>query len=172
MAILSNVEIEKYIQSGKIKINPYNPKNVQGATVDFGLKDEFLIPQYYNNNGISLIKLNEKFPHEKKILEKITILPNHFILGTTLEKLTLPNDLCARIDGKSKIGRKGLIVQTAGHLGPGFSGEITLELFNSAQIPIEINYKDLICQIEFHELSSPSTKPYRGRFFNQSGPRI
>lgn len=172
MGILSNVDIERYIQDGIIKVEPYLKENVQGATIDFRLGNHFLIPSYYNDLGKAVIKLNEDFPHEERITEKITILPHHFILGTTLEKLTLPNYISARVDGKSKIGRKGLIVQTAGHIGPGFRGEITLELFNSAQIPIEVNYGNLICQIEFHQLSSKSTKGYKGEFLDQKGPKI
>lgn len=172
MTILSNVNIEEFIKEGKIKIKPYDSKNVQGATIDFRIGEKFLIPKYYNSLGKSIIDLEEDFPYEKKNQKEIIILPHHFILGTTLEKLTLSKELCARVDGKSKIGRKGLIVQTAGHIAPGFSGEITLELYNANQIPIRIKYKQKICQIEFHELKTISTKPYSGGYLNQKGPKV
>ncbi len=172
MTILSNADIEEFIKEGKIKIKPYNYKNVQSATIDFRIGDKFLIPEYYNTLGKSIINLDEDFPYEKKSQKEIIILPHHFILGTTLEDLTLSKELCARVDGKSKIGRKGLIVQTAGHIAPGFSGEITLELYNANQIPIRIKYGQKICQIEFHKLITPSTKPYSGRYLNQKGPKI
>jgi dCTP deaminase len=103
---------------------------------------------------------------------KILIPPHHFILGTTLESLILPDYLCARVDGKSKIGRKGLSIQNAGHIGPGFRGEITLELYNANEIPIELEAFEKICQIEFHELSSSSTRPYSGQYLNQKGPQV
>ncbi len=169
---MSNVDIERYVKSGEIEINPYELKNVQGATIDFRLDKGFLIPDYYNDSGQNIIELNRDFPFLKKDLEAITILPQHFILGSTLETMKLPNYLCARVDGKSRIGRKGLVVQTAGHIGPGFEGKITLELFNANQVPIKISYGQQICQIEFHELSSPSTKTYSGQYFRQKGAKV
>ena len=172
MTILSNVDINEFIKKGKIKIKPYDLNNIQGATIDFRIGDKFLVPEYYNALGESIIELNKDFPYIKKNQKEITILPHHFILGATLEKLTLSNELCARVDGKSKIGRKGLIVQTAGHIAPGFSGKITLELYSANQIPIKIKYGQKICQIEFHELKTASTKPYLGRYFGQKGPKV
>lgn len=172
MAILSNVDLEYLIKKGEISIEPFDSENINGATIDFRLGKDFLIPTYYNDKGIEKITLDEDFPYRKFKGDKITIMPHHFILGTTLEKMSIPDYLSARVDGKSKIGRKGLIVQTAGHIGPGFSGEITLELYNANQMPIEIRYDQKICQIEFHELKTDSTKPYKGKYLNQEGPQI
>lgn len=172
MAILSNVDIENFIEKGRISISPYDRENVQGATVDFRIGDKFLIPEYYSDSKNSLIELDADFPYKEKTKKEIIILPHHFILGTTLEEMCINDELCARVDGKSRIGRKGLIVQTAGHIGPGFKGEITLELYNANQIPIKIKYGQKICQVEFHELKTPSTKPYSGQYLGQKGPRV
>ena len=172
MAILSNVDIERFIKEGKISIDTYNKKNIQGATIDLSLGDTFLLPDHYNGKRDStLIRLDKKIDYKKMNQKIISIPPGHFILGTTLEKIKLPKDLCARVDGKSGIGRKGLLVQNAGHIGPGFEGEITLELYNINHLPIEIGYGKGICQIEFHELSSPSTKAYSGKYAGQRGPK-
>lgn len=173
MAILSNVEVERFIKEEKIKIDPYEIENVQGATVDFRIGNKFKYPNYHHKkNKSGIIGLEDELQYLDLEDNEIIIQPNHFILGTTLETLTLPNYLCARVDGKSKIGRKGLIVQTAGHIGPGFNGQITLELYNANQMPIKLNYGQKICQIEFHELSSPSTKPYSGQYLGQKGPQV
>jgi dCTP deaminase len=173
---LSNVDIKREIDKGNIIIKPYNEDNIQGASVDFRLGNKFLIPKYYDSKSLkSVIEINEDFPYEEFFSDRIIIMPHHFILGTTLEKLTLSNNLCARVDGKSRIGRKGLIVQTAGHIGPGFSGELTLELYNANQVPVSIRYKQAICQVEFFRLETASTKPYKGDYQNkknQKGNRI
>lgn len=174
MAVLSNVDIERFVKEGKIKIIPFEKGNVQGATIDLTLKNEFLIPTYYDspNRGRGFITLDDKLEYKKIKSDWIDILPQHFILGSTLETIIIPNDLSIRIDGKSKIGRRGLFIQNAGHGGPGFKGEITLELYNANQIPIRLEYKQKICQIEIHKLSSPSTKPYSGKYLRQKGPTI
>ena len=173
MAILSNLDIARLIKEGKINVEPYDMSNIQGATIDFRIGNKFKYPDYHNKkNKTGIIELEEELEYINLEDNEVIIQPNHFILGTTLETLTLSRDLCARVDGKSKIGRKGLIVQTAGHIGPGWSGEITLELYNANQMPIKLKYGQKICQIEFHELSSRSTKPYSGQYLGQKGPQI
>jgi len=173
MAILSNVEIESLIKSGKISINPYVPGNVQGATIDLRLKNQFLIPDPYTKpNKMGFITLEGELEYKSISSEYVDILPHHFILGTTLESIAFTADLAARVDGKSKIGRRGLYIQNAGHIGPGFNGEITLELYNANQMPIRLKYGQKICQIEFHELTSESTKSYSGKYLGQKGPKV
>jgi dCTP deaminase len=173
MAILSNNEIESYIEQGLIKINPYESEKVQAATIDLRLNNKFLIPREYGSgikNGY--ITLKDDFPVDEIQEDEIIILPHNFILGSTLERIVLPNFLSARVDGKSRIARKGLIIQGAGHVGPGFEGEITLEIYNQRNVPIKLRYGEDICQIELHELSSPSTKSYSGKYKGQIGPKI
>lgn len=169
MAVLSNVDLIQYIEEGKIKIDPFEKSLVQAATIDFRLGDNFKIPTEYgakSNNGFTTI--DEKTSYEEFNGKEIIIMPKHFILGTTLENLILPNNISGRVDGKSRIARKGLIVQGAGHVGPGFEGKIILELYNQRDIPIKLFYEQGICQLEFHELKTPSTKPYSGRYKGQN----
>jgi len=174
MSILSDNEILKYIEEGIISIDPYDLENVQGATVDFRLGEYFLVPDYFGElkEGDVTISLEGDLRYRKIKDDKMIILSRHFILGTTLETLTLPKYLSARVDGKSGIGRRGLSIQNAGHIGPGFSGEITLELENKTDFPIRLKKGILICQIEFHELSSPAERVYKGRFQGQRGPKV
>ncbi|MEX0933051.1 MAG: dCTP deaminase [Candidatus Pacearchaeota archaeon] len=175
MVILSDNEIKRYIEKGKIGISPYEESNVQGASVDFRLGRGFLVPpNYYGDfakeEGI-VISLDSKVKYEEVDDSEIILPPGHFILGTTLEKLTIPDFLCGEVGGKSGVARKALNIENAGHLGPGFEGQITLELYNGLAFPIKLKEGDGICQVQFHELSSAATKIYRGKFQNQEGPK-
>lgn len=104
-----------------------------------------------------------------------SILPGEFILATTLERIELPADLAARVEGKSSWGRKGLAVHiTAGFIDPGFKGQITLELKNLGRDPLWLHAGSYICQLSFHQLSSPAKRPYGSpglgsRYQNQKG---
>ncbi len=172
MAILSDRDIKEYVGNGRIVINPYVADNVQSATIDLRLGNSFQIPNYESAAGSQgIITLDNKIEYFQVEKDEIVILPKHFILGTTLERLELPNDLAARVDGKSSIGRKGLFTQNAGHIGPGFQGEITLELYNANDLPIRLVAGSRICQVEFHELSSPSDG-YSGQYQDQKGAQI
>lgn len=171
MAILSDRDIKKYVKFDIMKIFPYEESNVQAATIDLRIGKKFLVPDYCGQAEVKgIISLNEDLDYREVESERIIIPSHQFILGTTLEEIALPNNLAARVDGKSRIGRRGLFIQNAGHIGPGFQGEITLELYNANQLPIEIVYGQPICQLEFHELSSHS-KGYSGQFQGQRGPR-
>ncbi|MDP3986659.1 MAG: dCTP deaminase [Nanoarchaeota archaeon] len=172
MGVLSNVDIMNAVSSGRLVIDPYEDSNVQAATIDLRVGNRFLFPEYYLAGGRGFLDSREDFPYIEKEMDELMILPHHFVLGTTVERLSLPDDLAGRVDGKSRIGRRGLIVQTAGHITPGFSGEITLELFNANQMPIRVKYMQPICQVEFHELKTPSTRPYSGSYSGQRGPKV
>lgn len=171
--LLSDREIKKYVGEGKIVINPYEAGNVQAATVDFRLGNSFRIPNFDSAAGHQgIITLDTKIDYFELEKDEIVILPKHFILGTTLETLGLPDDIAARVDGKSSIGRKGLSIQNAGHIGPGFNGEITLELYNANDLPIKLTSGKGICQVEFHELSSPAENAYSGQYQGQKGAQV
>ncbi|PIN94919.1 dCTP deaminase [Candidatus Pacearchaeota archaeon CG10_big_fil_rev_8_21_14_0_10_30_48] len=171
--ILADSDIKKHVAEGKIIITPYDVENVQSATVDFRLGNSFRIPNYDSADEYhGMITLDNKIDYHEVKKNEIVILPKHFILGTTLETLGLPNYLSARVDGKSSIGRKGLFTQNAGHIGPGFNGEITLELYNANDLPIKLVAGKPICQIEFHILFSPAEKVYRGRYQGQMGAQV
>jgi dCTP deaminase len=168
--ILSDREIKKYIEIGKIKIIPkINLKEqLSSASLDLRLGNEFRLfedtkypfidikdPKTFQNIT-RLVKLKDSEP--------IIFQPNQFILAVTLENIFLPDDITARIDGRSSLGRLGIVVHsTAGHIDPGFQGKITLEMSNIGNLPILLYPKTKICQLVFQELSSPSKVPYYKR---------
>jgi len=168
--LLSDREIEKFIKEGKIKIKPIPDfKNQLGpASLDLRLGREFRVfnqakapfidpkDQKTFKNLTKLVVLKEKEP--------FILHPGEFVLGVTLEEITLPPDIAAKIEGRSSWGRLGLLVHsTAGYVDPGFSGRLTLEMSNIGKVPI-ILYPGLrICQLGFELLSSPAKIPYNKR---------
>ena len=96
--------------------------------------------------------------------------PGEFILGSTIEYVTIPQYIVARVEGRSSVGRLGVMVHvTAGYIDPGFKGNITLELFNCSDKPFQLNYGDCLCQIVFETLSSPCKQPYDGKYYGDKG---
>ncbi|WP_299523352.1 dCTP deaminase [uncultured Methanobrevibacter sp.] len=130
-------------------------KRVQPASVDLRL-------------GVELKRINGEtiqFNEEGYLLK-----PGEFILGSTIEYLTIPDDIVARVEGRSSIGRLGVMVHiTAGYIDPGFEGNITLELFNCSDKPFKLCYGDCLCQIVFETLSSPCECPYNGKYQGDTG---
>jgi dCTP deaminase len=108
--------------------------------------------------------------------ERFVIQPGTFVLGSTIETITLPDDIVARVDGKSSLGRLGLLVHaTAGYVDPGWTGRLTLELSNQSQMPIALYYGMRIAQISFIELTTPVDRPYGdeslgSKYQGQTGP--
>ena len=97
--------------------------------------------------------------------------PGEFVLGTTLERIGIPNDLVARLEGKSSLGRLGLLIHsTAGYIDPGWFGDITLELSNVSRLPITIYAGMRIGQLSFQQLTTPVDNPYSGKYQGQEGP--
>ncbi len=97
--------------------------------------------------------------------------PGEFVLGSTVERVAIPDDLVARLEGKSSLGRLGLLIHsTAGYIDPGFEGTITLELSNVARLPIAIYPGMPIGQISFLQMTTPVDRPYRGKYGGQEGP--
>ncbi len=164
---LPDHEIKKRIANGEIKIHPYEEKNVQPASLDLRLGREFLIIEHHETSGVTNLTDEPKY---KKIESGGVIIPSgHFVLGTTLEKISIPDYMVAHIEGRSSIGRRGLFIQNAGWVDPGFSGNITLELYNADSLPIKLESGTRICQIVFGLMSGKSEKPYRGKYFGQDG---
>lgn len=165
--ILSDKDIKKYIKEGKIIIKPKpNFKRQLGsASFDLRLGNEFRVFEHTKKpfidtkdpktfkNITQLIKLKNK--------EAFVFQPNQFVLAVTLEEVSLPDDIAARIDGRSSLGRLGIVVHsTAGHVDPGFRGRINLEMENIGMIPILLYPGTRICQLVFESLSSPVKVPY------------
>lgn len=168
--VLSDYDIEKHINLGLIKIEPYKRKHLQPASVDLTLYPEIRLfekPQktqtsmeYIDTRNMSY-DLTTAIPITKFSDKGYFIKPGEFILGCTNEVITVPNNLAAKLEGKSSLARISLIVHhTGGWIDPGFSGRITLEISNHLNIPILL-YPDMpICQIGFMTMMSPARTPY------------
>ncbi len=161
--ILSDKDIKKALQEGKIKIDPLFPNSIQPASVDVHLGADFLV---FKNTDNVCIDLKEPIDN---MMEPLTIdesrqfilHPGEFALGMTYEIVAVPHDMVLQLNGKSSLGRVGLIVHaTAGYVDPGNTLKITLELHNLANLPIKLYYKMPIAQVAFVKLSSEVDVPY------------
>jgi dCTP deaminase len=162
-SVLSDWTILRLVQEGRIRIDPWDPELVQPASVDLRLGDSFRVFHNHRVSGIDLRKPPTGLTEEVVIdpEESFVIHPGEFCLGRTLEWVELPDDIVARIEGKSSIGRLGLIVHaTAGFCDPGWKGTLTLELNNLTRIPIKLYPGLLIAQLSFMTLDRPALRPY------------
>ena len=162
-SVLSDGTIIRLVQEGRIRVDPWEESHVQPASVDLRLGDTFRV---FHNHRASAIDLREpptNLTEEVRVEddEPFVIHPGEFCLGRTLEWVELPDDIVARIEGKSSLGRLGLIVHaTAGFCDPGWRGTLTLELANLTRIPIKLYAGLLIAQLSFMALDSPALRPY------------
>ena len=162
-SVLSDGTIVELLQAGRIKIDPWTPEMVQPASIDLRLGDSFRV---FHNHRISSIDLRDPPTNltEEVVLpdgEPFVIHPGEFCLGRTLEWVELPDDIVARIEGKSSLGRLGLIVHaTAGFCDPGWKGTLTLELNNLTRVPIKLWPGLPIAQLSFMTLDRAAQKPY------------
>jgi dCTP deaminase len=156
--VLSDRDIRAEIEAGRIVIDPYVPEAVQPSSVDLHLDRRFRV---FRNSRYPYIDVREPQPELTELLEiagdePFILHPGEFVLGSTLERVGLPDDLVARLDGKSSLGRLGLLIHsTAGFVDPGWEGNLTLELSNVANLPITLYDGMKIGQISFQRLSSP-----------------
>jgi dCTP deaminase len=161
--ILSDRDIREQIESGRIQIEPFTPDAVQPSSVDLHLDNRFRV---FRNNRYPYIDVRQEQPELTELLEingdePFVLHPGEFVLGSTLERVALPDDLVARLEGKSSLGRLGLLIHsTAGYVDPGWDGNLTLELSNVANLPIALYQGMKIGQISFQKLSSPVEVAY------------
>lgn len=165
--ILSDRDIKKAIKEGRIEVRPKpNFKEQLGSSsLDLRLGYDFRIFRHRKHpfvdpfNSTTTEGMTEEIKISKK--EPYTIHPNEFVLASTLEWVQWSDDLAARVDGRSSLGRLGLVIHsTAGHVDAGWRGNITLELRNIGMVPILLYPKMRICQLIFEPLSSPAEVPY------------
>jgi len=162
-SVLSDGTIVRLVEEGRIKIDPWDASLVQPASVDLRLGDSFRV---FHNHRIAAIDLREPPTNltEEVVVaegEPFVIHPGEFCLGRTAEWVELPDDIVARIEGKSSLGRLGLIVHaTAGFCDPGWRGTLTLELNNLTRVPIKLYPGLLIAQLSFMTLDRPAERPY------------
>ncbi len=176
--LLSDRDIRSAIESAHLRIDPYDSALVQPSSVDVRLDRYFRV---FNSSRYTHIdpKLNQeelttlvKVPDD----EPFILHPGEFVLASTLERFTLPDDLAGRLEGKSSLGRLGLLTHsTAGFIDPGFDGYITLELSNVANLPIALWPEMKIGQLALFSMSSPAEVPYGSdsigsKYQGQRGP--
>jgi dCTP deaminase len=156
--VLSDRDIRAEITAGRIVIDPYIPEAVQPSSIDLHLDRRFRV---FKNSRYPYIDVREEQAELTELVEiggddPFILHPGEFVLGSTLERVGLPDDLVARLDGKSSLGRLGLLIHsTAGFVDPGWEGNLTLELSNVANLPITLYDGMKIGQISFQRLSSP-----------------
>ena len=176
--LLSDRDIKAGLDSGRIGLHPLDREMVQPSSVDVRLDGFFRL---FDNHKYPYIDPAEDQPDltrlvETKPDEPFILHPGEFVLGSTFELITLPDDIAARLEGKSSLGRLGLLTHsTAGFIDPGFSGQVTLELSNVATLPIKLWPGMKIGQLCFFQLSSPTENPYGSskygsRYQDQRGP--
>ena len=164
--VLSDRTIKSEIAAGRIRIDPYDERLVQPSSIDVRVDSRFRV---FHNARYPYIDVRQQMPDltelvETKPDEPFILHPGEFVLGQTLESVTLPDDLVARLEGKSSLGRLGLLIHsTAGFVDAGFSGNLTLELSNVANLPITIYQGMPIGQISFMRMDGPVEWPYGSR---------
>ena len=176
--LLSDRDIRSELDSGRVRLDPYDPQMVQPASIDVRLDRWFRLFDNHRYPVIDpaveqseLTHLVDVGPDDPFILH-----PGEFVLGATYERITLPDDIAARLEGKSSLGRLGLLTHsTAGFIDPGFTGHVTLELSNTATMPIKLWPGMRVGQLCFFRLSSPAQAPYGSgatgsRYQGQRGP--
>ena len=162
-SVLSDATIRELIESRRIVIDPFDPAMVQPASVDIRLGGSFRV---FHNHRIKSIDLSDPPRDLTEHVEipdggEFVIHPGEFVLGRTVELLELPDDIVSRIEGKSSIGRMGLVVHaTAGFVDPGFRGTLTLEITNFNSVPIVLRPGLPIAQLSFMALDRPAERPY------------
>ncbi len=176
--ILSDRDIRAQIEAGRIVIDPFQAEAVQPSSVDLHLDRRFRV---FANSRHPYIDVREAQPDLTELVEidadaPFILHPGEFVLGSTLERVRLPDDLVARLEGKSSLGRLGLLIHsTAGYVDPGWDGNLTLELSNVANLPITLWPGMKIGQLCMFRLTSPAEHPYGSavygsRYQDQRGP--
>lgn len=176
--ILSDRSIREAIEAGRIVIEPFDPAMIQPSSIDLRIDRYFRV---FENHRYPHIDPKQSQPDLTTEVETgmdypFMLHPGEFVLGSTLEVVRIGDDLVARLEGKSSLGRLGLLIHsTAGFVDPGFEGHLTLELSNVATLPIAIYPSMKIGQLSFYELSSPAETPYGTRaagskYQGQRGP--
>ncbi len=177
--ILSDHSIREFLHEGRIEIEPLSLDCIQPSSVDLHLSGEFLV---FRNSRRPFIDVRESQEDLTDLIvvessDAFILHPGEFVLGSTLEIVGIPVDLVGRLDGKSSLGRCGLMIHsTAGYVDPGFKGRLTLELSNVANLPISLYPGMRIAQISFCLMTTPADVPYGSpsigsKYQGQMGPR-
>lgn len=163
LVILSDLSIREELRAGRLRIEPQDLTAVQPASVDLKLGSRFLSFREVAGRLIDPHSPSAEYMETFEVAAgaSFTLPPRLFVLGTTLERVALPDDLVGRLEGRSSLGRLGIIVHsTAGYIDPGFDGHITLEISNLAKLPVLLYPGMRIAQISFQRMSTPAERPY------------
>ena len=161
--VLSDRTIRRLLEEGRIGIDPFDESLIQPSSVDVRVDRFFRV---FHNNRYPFIDVREEQEDLTELVEVVddspfVLHPGEFVLGSTLERVTVPDDLVARLEGKSSLGRLGLLIHsTAGFIDPGWDGHVTLELANVANLPITVYPGMKIGQLSFVQLTEPAEHPY------------
>jgi dCTP deaminase len=175
--VLSDATISRLLAEGKIEIDPYDDSLLQPSSVDVRVDKLFRV---FHNNRYAFIDVKTEQAELTELVEvddrPFILHPGEFVLGSTSERVTLPDDLVARLEGKSSLGRLGLLIHsTAGFVDAGWDGHLTLELSNVANLPIALYPGMKIGQISFLRMTTPADAPYGSasvgsKYQGQRGP--
>jgi dCTP deaminase len=176
--VLSDRTIRRQLSEGRIEVEPYDESLLQPSSLDVRVDRFFRV---FRNSRYPFIDVKEEMEDLTELVEigeaePFILHPGEFVLGSTLERIKLPDDLVARLEGKSSLGRLGLLIHsTAGFIDPGWDGHVTLELSNVANLPITIYYAMKIGQLSFVQLTEPAETPYGAsglgsKYQGQAGP--
>ncbi|GGE32800.1 dCTP deaminase [Pullulanibacillus camelliae] len=161
--ILSKPTLEKKLIEKELIIEPLSSVQLQPASIDLRVGNHFLI---IDEHATPVISLDQPAVYREVNEDRIIIPPKAFVLATTIEYIHLPTHLTAFVEGRSSIGRLGLFIENAGWVDPGFEGHITLELYNSNSVPIEIQAGRRLCQLVIASLDQDAP-PYAGKYVAQ-----
>jgi len=176
--LLSDRDITTAISDGRLGIDPFDEANIQPSSIDVRMDNLFRV---FNNSRYTHIDPKQEMPDLTTMVEveegePFVLHPGEFVLAATLETFSLPDDLAGRLEGKSSLGRLGLLTHsTAGFIDPGFSGHITLELSNVANLPITLWPGMKVGQLALFKMSSAAETPYGSsklgsKYQGQRGP--
>ncbi len=164
--ILSDKTLIKMIDEGTLGVSPLTEGQIQPASIDIRLGDTFSIVE---DSSTGIITLENEITYKTIKTDIYVLLPGQFVLATTMEYISLPDNLTAFVEGRSSLGRMGLFIQNAGWVDPGFKGEITLELFNANRCAIELKAGRRVGQLVFAEMDQTALNPYNGKYQGQKG---
>ena len=164
--ILSDRTILRMLAEGTLGISPLEPAQVQPASVDIRLGNTFSVVE---DTSSGIITMEHEIRYKTIETDTYLLLPGQFVLATTMEYVTLPDNRTAFVEGRSSLGRMGLFIQNAGWVDPGFRGEITLELFNANRCAIELRAGRRVGQLVLAEMDAPALHPYSGKYQGQTG---
>jgi dCTP deaminase len=176
--ILSDRTLREQLAAGRIVLDPFDENLIQPSSIDVRISHMFRV---FRNHTAAVIDVKQDLTALTELVEisedqAFMLHPGEFVLGSTLERLAVPDDLVARIEGKSSLGRLGLLIHsTAGFIDAGFDGHITLELANVASLPITLYPGMKIGQVSFMQMTTPADNPYGSgakgsKYQGQRGP--